>query len=593
MKNIKQFSILGLLVLVISTFGCKKMIEDEPLEVADIDLVFDRTDSLGRYAEEFLNNTYSSLPKGYNRISNRLLDAGTENATQMLDAGTDDALPSSSSDVVQFYSSGAFNAVDLPDNTWDANYAGIRKVNVFLANIDKVPLKTAGLKQRWKAEARGLRAMFYFELVKRWGGVPLIGDKVFELNDNLNIPRNSYQECVDYIIAELDAIAPNLIAPNSSSGYTTIYFGRFNRGAAMALKSRLLLYAASPLNNTANDLSKWGLAAKAAKNLIDSVTASKFVYSLSTLTSTAHYTTTNMAPFAPSASITSYVTGVNRFLNIFSTRYNPEIILPYLSATTTDVEKLNEPVGYTRAGMGKTNPTQELVDEFETFAGKTINESGSGYTLTNPYYNRDPRLAGTVTFNGLYWLTRAVQTYDGGKDRPQGYGKTNSGETRTGYYLRKFMTGTSSESAYTAANHNFPIFRYAEILLNYAEAQNEFAGPDANVYKAINDIRARVNMPALPAGLTQAQMRLRIRHERRVEMAFEEQRFWDIRRWKIAENVLNGTLHGIQGTLNGTTVTYEVVDAAKTKFLPNKMYLYPIPFKETASNNKMVQNPNW
>ncbi|WP_421942005.1 RagB/SusD family nutrient uptake outer membrane protein [Pedobacter sp.] len=583
MKNITRFSILGLLILVISTLGCKKMIEDEPLENAEIGLVFDPTDSLGKYAEDYLNNTYSSLPTGFNRVDGN-----------MLDAGSDDALPSSTSHTVQFFSNGAFNPVNLPDNTWDANYAGIRKVNIFLANIDQVPVKTPGFKQRWKAEARGLRAMFYFELLKRWGGIPIIGDRVFELGDDVAFPRNTYQETVNYIVSELDAIMPVLLSPNSTSGYTTIYFGRFTRGAAMALKARLLLYAASPLNNTANDLAKWDLAAKAAKSIMDSVAANKFVYSLSTLTTTAHYTTTNMASLAPAgATLTNYVAGVNKFLNVFSTRYNTEIILPYLRATTTDVEANNEPVGYTRAGLGRTNPTQELVNEFETFAGKQIAEAGSGYSLTAPYYNRDPRLAGTVSFNGLYWLTRNVETYDGGKDRPQGYGRTNSGETRTGYYLRKFMTGTTSESAYTAANHNFPIFRYAEVLLNYAEAQNEAVGPDASVYKAINDIRTRVNMPALPVGLNQAEMRIRIRHERRVEMAFEEQRFWDIRRWKIAETVLNGTLHGIQGTLTGTTITYGIVNVAPASFSANKMYLYPIPYKEISSNNKMVQNPNW
>ncbi|MES2418994.1 MAG: RagB/SusD family nutrient uptake outer membrane protein [Bacteroidota bacterium] len=582
MKTIKlllfSFAISGLLVLS----GCKKMIEDEPLENANTDLVFDSQDSIGKYAQEFLNNTYSSLPSGFNRVGG-----------QMLGSGSDDALPSSTADAVQFYSNGAFNQVNLPDNTWDTNYEGIRKVNVFLQNIDKVPFKEKGLKNRLKAESRGLRAMFYFELIKRWGGVPIIGDKVFNLNDNIQFPRNSYQECVSYINSELEAILPNLLSPNAASGYTGIYFGRFTKGAAMALKSRMLLYAASALNNPGNDQNKWASAAKAAKDVMDSVSAGKFVYGLSTSTSTAHYTTTTLAGLAPSTSLTSYVAGVNKFLNVFSSRYNPEIILPYLRATSTDVEANNEPVGYTRAGDGKTNPTQELVNEFETFDGKMISDNGSGWNINTPYYNRDPRLAGTVSFNGLYWLNRQVQTYDGGKDRPKGFGNTTSGETRTGYYLRKFMTGTTSETAYTAANHNFPIFRYAEILLNYAEAQNEATGPDATVYSAINTIRARSNMPALPAGLNQVEMRNRIRHERRVEMAFEEHRFFDIRRWKIAENVLNGTLHGIKGTLDGTTVNYSIVDVANTKFDANKMYLYPIPFKEMASNNKMVQNANW
>nr|WP_199156276.1 RagB/SusD family nutrient uptake outer membrane protein [Pedobacter sp. ASV2] len=582
MKNFIYTLMFAFFSCLMLTTGCKKMIEDGPLENANKDLVFDKTDSLGKYAEEFLNNIYSSLPKGYNRIGNNLLDAGS-----------DDALPSSTADIVQFYSNGAFNQVNLPDNTWDANYAAIRKVNEFLANIDQVPLKTPGFKQRWKAEARGLRAMFYFELIKRWGGVPIIGDRVYDLSSNLNLPRNTYQECVDYINAEIKAILPFLISPNTTSSYTTIYFGRFTTGAALALRSRLMLYAASPLNNPSNDLSKWTAAAAAAKDVMDSVTASKFVYALSTATTTAHYTTTNMTALAPTTTINNYVAGVNKFLNVFSNRYSAEIILPYLQATNTGVEYYNEPIGYTRGGLGKTNPTQELVNEFETFDGKMISDNNSGYSLANPYYNRDPRLASSVSFNGLYWLTRNVQTYDGGLDRPKGFGNATSGETRTGYYMRKFMTGTTSESSYTAQNHNFPIFRYAEILLNYAEAQNEAVGPDGQVYAAINAIRIRVNMPALPAGLTQNEMRLRIRHERRVEMAFEEQRFWDIRRWKIAENVLNGTLHGIQATLTGTTTTYKIVDAAPVKFEASKMYLFPIPFKESAANNKMVQNPNW
>lgn len=582
MKNFIYTLMFAFFSCLMLTTGCKKMIEDGPLENANKDLVFDKTDSLGKYAEEFLNNIYSSLPKGYNRIGNNLLDAGS-----------DDALPSSTADIVQFYSNGAFNQVNLPDNTWDANYAAIRKVNEFLANIDQVPLKTPGFKQRWKAEARGLRAMFYFELIKRWGGVPIIGDRVYDLSSNLNLPRNTYQECVDYINAEIKAILPFLISPNTTSSYTTIYFGRFTTGAALALRSRLMLYAASPLNNPSNDLSKWTAAAAAAKDVMDSVTASKFVYALSTATTTTHYTTTNMAALAPTTTINNYVAGVNKFLNVFSNRYSAEIILPYLQATNTGVEYYNEPIGYTRGGLGKTNPTQELVNEFETFDGKMISDNNSGYSLANPYYNRDPRLASSVSFNGLYWLTRNVQTYDGGLDRPKGFGNATSGETRTGYYMRKFMTGTTSESSYTAQNHNFPIFRYAEILLNYAEAQNEAVGPDGQVYAAINAIRIRVNMPALPAGLTQNEMRLRIRHERRVEMAFEEQRFWDIRRWKIAENVLNGTLHGIQATLTGTTTTYKIVDAAPVKFEASKMYLFPIPFKESAANNKMVQNPNW
>jgi len=583
----KKYIIVGLIAFFSTImWGCKKLSEDLPLEVTGIDYVFDSKDSLGVNAERFLNNIYSGLPNGYNRIGNNILDAGA-----------DDAIPNAVGDVVQYFSNNGISPSNIPDNVWAKNYENIRKVNIFLANIDVVPLNLPGYKNRWKAEARCLRAMSYFELIKRWGGVPLIGNKVYDAAETIDIQRSTYQQCSDYIIAELDAAMPFLLTANNSVNgtFTSNFYGRFGRGAAMALKSRLLLYLASPLNNPTNDATKWASAAAAAKAVMDSVSATKFTYALQNAATTAHYTNAQLTPLVPSASLSSYVTNVNKFLSIFSTASNNEIILPYMATTNSTVESANDPIGYTRAiaTAGKTNPTQELVDEYEMTNGKQIGESGSGYDETKPYYNRDPRLPGTVMFDGLYWLNRNVQTYDGGLDRPFGYGRVTKGETRTGYYMRKFMTSNSSATAYSNYPHVFPIFRYAEILLNYAEAQNEAAGPDNSVYSAINAIRNRVGMPGLPAGLTQAQMRDKIRHERRVEFAFEEHRFWDIRRWKIAGNVLNGTLHGIQATLNNGVKTYKVVDATTVMFDVNKMYLFPIPLNEVISNKSMAQNPNW
>ncbi|MEE1946974.1 RagB/SusD family nutrient uptake outer membrane protein [Pedobacter sp. KR3-3] len=572
-------------ICLAGTLGCKKMTENEPLELIEKDLIFDSKDSLGVNAERFLNNIYSGLPNGFNRIG-----------SNMLDAGTDDAIPNATGDAIQFFSNGGISPTNIVDNVWAKNYGNIRKVNIFLANVDVVPLNVRGLKDRWKAEARCLRAMSYFELIKRWGGVPLIGDKVYETNETINIARSTYQQCVDYIIAELDAAMPYLLTANASVNgtFAANYYGRFGRGAAMGLKSRLLLYAASPLNNPSNSLTKWADAAAAAKAVMDSVSAGKFTYKLNDAATTTHYSTTTLAGVAPSATLSAYVTNVNKFLSTFTTNSNNEIMLPYMTTTNSTVEAANDPVGYTRASStaGKTNPTQELVNEYEMTNGKMIDETGSGYTISNPYYNRDPRFPATVMFDGLYWLTRKVQTTDGGLDRPFGYGRVTKGETRTGYYLRKFMTSNSSATSYSNYPHVFPIMRYAEILLNYAEAQNEAVGADASVYAAINAVRARVGMPNLPTGLSQSDMRLRIRHERRVEFAFEEHRFWDIRRWKIAEAVLNGKLHGIQA-IAGTTTTYNQVDAADAKFDASKMYLFPIPFNELVSNKSMVQNPNW
>ncbi|QNR86707.1 RagB/SusD family nutrient uptake outer membrane protein [Pedobacter riviphilus] len=582
----KKYFIVGLMsTMLFGAWGCKKLSEDTPLELIDQEIIFDKTDSLGVNAERFLNNIYAGLPNGYNRIGNNILDAGT-----------DDALPNALGDVVQNFSNNGTGPSNVVDDVWAKNYANIRKTNIFLANIDIVPLNLKGYKDRWKAEARCLRAMSYFELIKRWGGVPLIGDKIFSADETIDVPRNTYQECVDYILNELNTAMPYLLTANSSTNgtFAANFYGRFGRGAAMALKSRLLLYAASPLNNPNNDLTKWATAATAAKAIMDSVSATKFTYALNTAATTIHYNATNLTALYPSTTLSTYTTNVNKFLSVFSTASNSEIILPYMASNNSTVESLNDPVGYTRASSsGKTNPTQELVNEYEMTNGKLITENGSGYDATKPYYNRDPRLPGTVMFDGLYWLNRNVQTYDGGLDRPFGYGRVTKGETRTGYYMRKFMTSNSSATSYSNYPHIFPIIRYAEILLNYAEAQNEAIGPDGDVYAAVNAIRARVGMPALTTGLTQAQMRDKIRHERRVEFAFEEHRFWDIRRWKIAGTVLNGTLHGIQGIKVGNTTTYTFVDAATTNFDVNKGYLFPIPQNEVFSNKSMVQNPNW
>ncbi|MFT4093927.1 MAG: RagB/SusD family nutrient uptake outer membrane protein [Niabella sp.] len=536
--------------VVLSMAACNKAAEDVPLETVSITDVFNPKDSLGTQALKYLYDMYTSLPEGYNRVA-----SGSTSYSDVLDAGSDDAIPSGAGHLVEYFSTGMIDASNLPDNTWSANYSLIRKANIFLQNIDVVPLSTVGLKDQWKGEARFLRAIAYFELIKRWGGVPLVGDKIFEVDEKITLSRNSYDDCVDYIVKQLDTVMT--LVPTT---YATAFYGRITKGAAMALKAKTLLYAASPLHNAANDISKWTLASNASKALIDSN-----IYAL-----------------------------VSSYANVFSTRSNTEVILAYMAAPSYTLESLNGPVGSSRGDLGLTSPTQELVDEFEMSNGKAITDPESGYSASNPYTGRDPRLALTVFYNGLSWLSRTVQTYDGGIDRPQGYNKVTSGETRTGYYMRKMLSTSGSNTAYANAEHCFPIIRYAEVLLDYAEAENEVSGPTTAVYNAIQLIRQRAGLSpyALTTGLTQAQMRECIRHERRVELAFEEQRFWDIRRWDIAKDVLNGTLHGMQITLNSGAYTYNIVPAVTT-FFDSRLNLYPIPFAEIAANPNLLQNPNW
>lgn len=544
MKRIKNI-ITGLSLVVIIA-SCSKSIETEPLERIGEDLVFDQIDKNADYAKQFLNGTYLQLPDGYNRVLGNFLDVGT-----------DDAVSSENGSIVEGFRTGLVSGQNVPDNTWARNYTGIRRANMFLSKIDLVPA-TPELKIQWKAEARFLRAYFYFELVKRWAGVPLVGDKIFGLNDNVNLKRNTVDECYDYILSEIEAIK-DLLLPET---VTDQNIGRANKGAALALKSRILLYRASPLLNPNADPQKWTAAANAAKEVME---------------------------------LGSYGLGTD-FIALFNAVKNKEIIFMKEQAQNQSVELNNGPIGYT-LGNGTTSPTQNLVDAFPMKNGKMPQESGSGYDAADPYKNRDPRFGATIMFNTTQWLDRPVETFNGGLDRPGG----SRTQTKTGYYLRKFMGKFENSGTYSNQNHHVILFRYAEILLNYAEALNEVNGPVNEVLDAIKAIRKRAGITAgtddrygIAAGITKDQMRKLIINERRIEMAFEEQRFWDIRRWKIAEQVLNNPLKGMNIVKNADgTFSYTILDIAPAVFDASKNYLFPIPYSEIQTNPNMTQNPGY
>lgn len=548
--------------------GCSK-IEDGPLERITENYVFDPIDKNGFYAEQFLNNIYSILPNGYNRIGG-----------DMLDAATDDAVPSQNGVNVERFTKSTITALFNPDDAWAKNYAGIRKVNIFLANIDIVPVPAKI--PNWKAEARFLRAMFYFELLKRYGGVPLVGDALLDTDTPDNFKRSTFEACVNYIVSECDAIKGAVKPDPLAAGD----YGRISNGVVLALRARTLLYAASPLYNGGNiggsadqklyqgyanfDAERWNKAAQAANDLI---LTGKFK-----------------------------IDGV-AFNNVFIVRKNDDVILGYLRNNGTDLETNNGPVGYALASAnGRTSPTQDLVDAFPALNGRAITDPLSGYVATNPYANRDPRFASTVLYNGVAWLSRPLQTYEGGLDKPN----KNTTQTKTGYYLRKFLGNFAAATLYNAQPHNFPIFRYAEVMLNYAEAQNEYlATPDASVYKVLQDIRKRAGITAgtvagysyglKSSGMTKDEMRMAIRNERRIEMAFEEQRFWDLRRWKVAESTLNTNLNGMiinRDPVSGT-LSYTKSVIGNITFANPKMYFYPIPFSELSKNTNLVQNTGW
>ncbi|MGI4751436.1 MAG: RagB/SusD family nutrient uptake outer membrane protein [Janthinobacterium lividum] len=563
-------TILFLSGIILLINSCKKY-EQFPVDKVTANYVFDTKDSAGINAQAFLYGIYAKVKNGHNRVGG-----------DYLDAASDDAISSAagSTNSVTILSTAAFNSYNLPadEDSWAYYYQGIRSANEFVNNINVVPVLAKyngySIKYLWKSEARFLRAMFYFELIKRYGGVPLLGNKVFDINDNVALPRNSFSDCVKYIVSECDAIKDTLLTvpltnPNADSH-------RVTRGAALALKARTLLYAASPLFNGGNidaanpltgytdySANRWQLAAAAANDVIN---------------------------------LNSYSL-VSNFKDVFLTQNNSEIIFFRQGDNGFQVETNNGPVGFTGAtGKGQTSPTQGLANAFPMSNGLAITDPTSGYDQNNPYNNRDPRFTYTLLYNGAQWLNTQLQTYEGGQSKPN----TNIQQTKTAYYLRKFMGNFENVNNYSGHNEDWLILRYADVLLDYAEAQNEAVGPTNDVYQKLITIRIRAgilpgsnNFYGLKTAMTQVEMRAAIQNERRLELAFEESRYWDIRRWKIADNVMNQPQTGLSITKTGTLTSFNNITVLNTKFLLPAMYLYPIPYAEVLKNPNMKQNPGW
>lgn len=560
--------------------SCAKDYERVPLgQQNTIDLIFDVHDSAGINAIQYLNQVYNdALINGHNRVGGDYLDAASDDAVSSFTG-----LSSVEQIALGAYTASQPNA----DDNWARSYATIRAATIFINNIDNVPLKELLpngelARAAYRSEARFLRAWTYFELLIRYGGVPITMDSVYDITDNVSLPRQSFANTTNYIVSELDDIKDSL---RTEEEVNSTNYGRITQGAAMALKAKVLLYAASPLFNGGNidpsnaltgyssyDINRWVLAAEAAKDVMDLGT-----YGL-----------------------------VSNYANVFTTQAEPigtnnEIIFWRQNGANTSVEQTNGPIGYTSAGgSGRTSPTENFVDAFPTVGGLAITDSSAGYDQNNPYQNRDPRLKASIFYDGTLWLNRAVQTFDGGLDKPGGTVQ----QTKTGYYMRKFMGAfetVSGSPVYSNTYHDWIYLRYAGILLDYAEAQNEYQGPSADVYNVLFMLRQRAGIKpgsdmsyGLNLNMNQEEMREAIRNERRIEMSFEEQRYWDIRRWKIAEDAYSQPLYGldIQQTGQGE-LFYNKTIVLQPVFIAPKMYLYPIPYSEVIKNSNMIQNPGW
>jgi starch-binding outer membrane protein, SusD/RagB family len=483
---------------------------------------------------------------------------------------------------------GTLNAINTApyEYMWWRPWTNIRRANVFLSKVDGAPLSEA-TKTMAKAEARFLRAWYYSILLKNFGGIPVIEDKVFGPADDIIMPRNSYEECVNYIVSEIEKASNDLPVEHISQN-----FGRITKGACLGLKSRVLLYAASPLFNGGSvatdeaqkkvtsypsfDQQRWQKAADAAKAVID-----MGFYSL--------YEDNTTAP------------GYG-FSRVFLMRKNREYVLPGMQAPNKTIEGFALPKTRNN-GTTQTAPSQNLAEAFGMINGKSITDPASGYDPNDPYINRDPRFNYTFIYNGSLWYLsttgnrQPVFTYNGAPN--DGFGTV---AWATGYWWRKMMDENTSQIAGPNTDRCLPLIRYAEILLNYAEAANEM-GNTTIAYDQLKLIRKRAGIQAggdglygVAAGLSKEDMRLVLQNERQVELAYEDHRYWDVRRWKIAQATQNVDIKAMKITKTGTTsYTYEVVPIsvnARHQF-NDAYYLFPIMQSELAKNPNLIQNPGY
>jgi len=604
MKNLKFYLIAVLFALSFSCKDSSDYLDPEAVTGFELDEVF--TNAL--YTQRFLTDIYG-------RINTVLVQGGNAGARWggevLLEVATDNAVCFSMNNSPYNFNTGFWNSLNPPEfvtNEWRYDWAGIRACNMFLFYIDDVPENAEyGFNNSTRAIRKGecffLKAFFYSEMFKQFGGLPL-SDKVIDITDKMDEPRATVDETVAEIVSLCDRAAALLPVSHPANDY-----GRATKGAALALKARVLLYAASPLWNNSSkpedspfrgqyDAGKWQTAARAAADVIN-----LNVYSL-----------------FPDIS------------NLFITRENSELIFVRLNQPGNYMTFISIPydlcpTGRVDVNSGWNQVTYNLVKEYEVLKdgqAYLINDNLSTdiYDPQNPFVNRDPRFYRDCMFNGFPYQGKIAQfgLAEGGVAEPE-HNIRWEGRYTTYTYCIKFAnldivltgSGRNPASAGDKTNQNYPYLRYAEVLLNYAEAMNEAYGPEVDglgngrtALWAVNQVRTRSQypdrpeylgqtggMPPMPTGMSQSEFRERLRRERRVEMAFEEHRFWDVRRWKIPAAEMTD-IKGLIPIWGPSGVRYEIQTVEENRvFDARMMYRMPIPQAQINVNPNLVQNPGW
>lgn len=591
--------ILSIVFILMNTVSCSdKILDLEPLSNFSETAVW----SDPALVQSFVNNIYLGIPHGYYGI--------------MLSSAADESMA-----VWDFESSNLTRgAVDpsylgLWDEThwtggrfkhmsWANAYKNIRACNLFLEKAEKVPFDTEKQRNQMTGEVHFLRAFLYHNLLSLYGGVPLI-TKAYGLGEDYTVERASFADCVKFVSEECDQAAGLLPDAWDSSDK-----GRATRGAALALKSRTLLYAASDLFNnpswaggyarpeliaytTGDRMARWRAAKDAAKAVIDLGT-----YSL--------YKPTP----APTDDIAKNLT------ELFLQKETSEDIFVGYFLQKTDLGwdnynpgLYNGPNGY--HNWGGNTPIGQLVDDFEMRDGTRFSWNNPQHAAA-PYKDRDPRLYATVLHEGARWRKRPNEAQiqqrdpegviqvgfyeqpDGtvvpGLDTRKSFVEDWNG-TYTGYYLRKFLD-PNVDAQYFKQDIPWRFIRYTEVILNYVEACIEL-GEDAEARTYLNMVRRRAGMPE--TNESGAALKARYRNERRVELAFEDQRYFDVRRWMIAPEVYTDAL-GVEirdkmvGNKPAGTPTFKVIEVQERAW-NNRGYLLPIKIEELNRNSRLLQNP--
>ena len=554
-------------------FSCTEDILDlSPLDSLSESVVWEDENLI----ELYVHDRYNELPHGFCKWAGGLRMTGLTDETYHMHEPK-----------VFKYTTGEVTADNMYfyAGFWSDAYESIRNANIFLEKVNPEVGDTARIRQL-TAEVRFIRAFFYAELIARYNGVPII-ESSFQLEDNFNVPRAEFHEVVDFIVEELDLAIPHLLSREEAMGSD---LGRVTKGAAIGLKARTLLYAASPLFSETLDLAKWQAVADACEELFE-----LDAYSLSD-----DYQGMFLNPMNPE--IIFFKQFIDQFGEVIVDKPG-DYYYHYTGGHRIDEWRFPNGSG----GWVSENPLQNFVDQYETLLGEVpvqgytgsdddlspiLNPAATDYDPDFPYANRDPRMAMSVYFDGATFKGREIEMWWTGLDSRDPDVDWWWNGSKLGYGIRKSLDESWSYTSMVGSDQPWIYMRLGEFYLTYAEAMYHLGDePTANEY--VNRIRGRsgVNMPAIAA--SGAELLDRIKHERKIELAFEGNRWYDARRWKDAETDFATDVIGVEVSKDAGTgeKSYRYFVQQERSF-PENHYFWPIPFEEITKSD-LTQNPGY